>query len=92
MLAEQEHGAEMKGGYIDGKLECKTCGTITLIIPKDANEFTPISCSNCGETIGLWGDLQDDFAKQSRDVGVLELTDGRIRKTRAAKRPVKSTD
>ncbi|RUM95634.1 hypothetical protein EET67_21970 [Pseudaminobacter arsenicus] len=72
----------MKGGYLNGKLECKTCGTITLMIPTDADEFTMITCSKCGEPLGMWGDLQDEFARQAREATVLELSGGRIRKTR----------
>lgn len=75
------------GGYFNGKLECKTCGTITLSIPRDADEFTMITCSKCGRPLGMWGNLQDEFARQARDAGVIELNDGRIRKTRTPREP-----
>jgi hypothetical protein len=77
----------MKGGYLNGKLECKTCGTITMAIPEEADEFTPISCSKCGRVLGSWHELQDDFAKQAREATVLELSGGKIRKTRAPRGP-----
>lgn len=62
---------------LNHKLDCKSCGTILLDIPDDATEGTAIHCSQCGGYIGDWGELQDDFLKQSGH-GAFELKDGRI--------------
>ena len=63
---------------LDGKLDCKACGTIQMDIPADATDSTPISCSNCGAYLGRWGELQDDFAAQIRDANSLDLNHGTI--------------
>jgi hypothetical protein len=75
-----------KGGYLNGKLECKACGTITMAIPEDAGESTLIQCSKCGGALGTWGEIQDEFMRETRDINVLELDGGRIRKTKAGLR------
>ncbi|WP_415723022.1 hypothetical protein [Pseudaminobacter sp. NGMCC 1.201702] len=72
-----------ESGYLDGKLECKTCGTITMVIPEGAGESTLIQCSKCGGLLGTWGELQDEFMREARNIDVLELKGGRIRKTKA---------
>ncbi|MDP3895892.1 MAG: hypothetical protein Q8Q62_04380 [Mesorhizobium sp.] len=64
--------------YLDHKLDCKACGTILLDIPENATEATPIHCSKCGGYIGSWGELQDDFLRQSAH-GAFDLKDGRIK-------------
>ena len=70
----------MKGDYLDHKLECETCGTIYLNIPKGAGERTPIHCSTCDRYLGTWGELQNDFLAQTRNGnGTFELKDGRVR-------------
>lgn len=65
------------GKRLDHKLDCKRCGTIALDIPDNAAENTPIHCSSCGDLIGTWGALQDDFYRQSGH-GVFDLKDGNI--------------
>ena len=51
----------MSREYLDGKLECPHCGTVTLDLPNDATEDTRIHCSRCGHFLGTWGELQDVF-------------------------------
>jgi len=63
--------------WLDDKLDCKRCGTISLEIPDGAKESTPIHCSSCGDYLGTWGELQDDFYKQSSG-GIFDLKDGNI--------------
>ena len=70
--------AVMRGKFLNHKLECSTCGTIRLEIPELADENTLVRCSSCGQEIGAWGDLQDDFQKQSV-TGVFDLKHGKIR-------------
>ncbi|MCG6115121.1 MAG: hypothetical protein MEQ84_07965 [Mesorhizobium sp.] len=65
------------GKKLDHKLDCKRCGTITLDIPDDATDDTPIHCSLCHDFIGTWGELQDDFNRQAGR-GVFDLKDGQI--------------
>lgn len=70
----------MEGDFLDHKLDCKSCGTIYLNIPRDAGERTPIHCSTCNGYLGTWGELQNDFLAQAADSdGVFELRDGRIK-------------
>lgn len=66
---------------LDDKLDCKSCGTIQMDIPEDANDRTPIHCSNCGAYLGTWGELLDDFYKQIEDADTLDLNKGTITKT-----------
>ena len=66
------------GKRLDDKLDCKRCGTIALEIPDDAVESTPIHCSGCGDYMGTWGELQDNFDKQV-NVGAFDLEDGNIK-------------
>jgi DNA-directed RNA polymerase subunit RPC12/RpoP len=66
--------------YLDHKLECPYCGTIRLRIPAVATDSTEIKCDDCGELLGTWGDLQDDFAKQGGHDGVFRLSSGRIKR------------
>jgi hypothetical protein len=70
--------AALRGQYLNHQLECTNCGTIRLEIPERADEKTLVRCSSCGREIGAWGDLQDDFQKQSV-TGVFDLQDGKIR-------------
>ena len=67
-------------GYLDQKLECPSCGPIRLRIPDDATDSTEIKCDDCGEPLGTWGELQDDFASQGGDDGVFRLSRGRIKR------------
>jgi hypothetical protein len=66
--------------YSDHKLECPYCGTIRLRIPVDATDATEIKCDDCGKSLGTWGELQDDFAKQGGHDGVFRLSRGRIKR------------
>ncbi|WP_164747970.1 hypothetical protein [Mesorhizobium sp. M7A.F.Ca.CA.002.14.1.2] len=66
------------GRRLDDKLDCKACGTIQMDIPDDANESTPIHCSNCGAFLGEWGELQDDFYRQARGTEAFDLRNGTI--------------
>lgn len=63
--------------FLNEQLECPTCGKITLDIPDDATENTPISCSQCGTVLGTWGDLQDSFHRQ-QGKGVFDVKGGRF--------------
>jgi len=66
--------------YLDHKLECPYCGTIRLRIPVGATELTLIRCDDCGRTLGTWGEMQDDFAKQGGHDGIFRLSKGRIKR------------
>ena len=44
----------MSGQYLNGKLECPTCGTILLATPEEAAEDTPIKCAQCQTPRGTW--------------------------------------
>lgn len=67
------------GKWLDDKLDCKRCGVISLEIPSDATEDTPVHCSVCGDYLGAWGELQEDFHMQAGG-GVFDLKDGNIKK------------
>ena len=67
----------MSREYLNGRLECPTCGTIRLDIPEDAAEDTLVRCAQCHALMGPWGELQDDFIRQSGK-GVFDLREGRI--------------
>ena len=69
----------MSGEYLDGKLECPHCGTITLDLPDDATEDTPINCSRCGHYLGTWGELKDVFFRQAGE-GVFDVNKGRFKR------------
>lgn len=71
---------DMENDYLNHKLECKSCGTIYMDIPRDAREDTTIHCSTCHGYLGRWGELQNDLYRQIVDShGAFELKDGRIR-------------
>lgn len=59
--------------YLNHLLECPHCLTIRLRIPADANPETPISCDDCGAYLGIWDELQTDFANQGGQDGVFRL-------------------
>lgn len=63
--------------YLNEKLECPDCGTITLDIPDDAVETSQIHCSQCKKYLGEWGDLQDSFSRQA-GAGVFDVSLGRF--------------
>jgi hypothetical protein len=65
---------------LDDKLDCKKCGTIQMDIPADADDETAIHCSNCGDYLGTWGELQRDFAKQIGNVDSVDLDHGTMTK------------
>ncbi|BCG88347.1 hypothetical protein MesoLj113c_44570 [Mesorhizobium sp. 113-3-9] len=66
--------------YLNHRLECPHCLTIRLRIPADAQPDTWIVCSDCGEPLGTWDDLQTDFEKQGGNAGVFRLDKGRIKR------------
>lgn len=47
-------------------------------IPDDVTDDTPIHCSNCGAYLGTWGELVDDFARQTRSGETFDLNKGTI--------------
>ncbi len=63
---------------LDDKLDCKACGTVQMDIPDDVTDETPIHCSNCGAYLGTWGELVDDFAKQTHSGEMFDLNKGNI--------------
>lgn len=65
------------GKRLDPKLDYKRCGVITFDISDDATDSTPVHCSSCGDCLGTWGELQDDFHKKASG-GVFGLKDGNI--------------
>lgn len=79
LVAGKRAKCGMAKGYLDGKLECASCGTIRMLIPKKADDLTEIHCSSCGRYLGTWGELQDEFAREAGD-GTLEFNGGRIRR------------
>lgn len=66
------------GDFLDHQLECPFCLTIRLRIPADARADTKIFCSDCGEYLGTWDELQTDFQRQGGQRGVFRLDKGRI--------------
>jgi transcription elongation factor Elf1 len=71
--------SEVMETKLDHKLDCKRCGVIALEIPNNAVEDTPIRCSICGDVMGMWGQIQNDFYKQAAH-GVFNLDRGNITK------------
>ncbi|MDX8455164.1 hypothetical protein RFM98_20625 [Mesorhizobium sp. VK9D] len=70
----------MAGEYLNHQLECPYCGTIRLRIPKDAQPLTPIRCTDCGQYLGTWDEIQTDFERQGGTDGIFRLEKGRIEK------------
>lgn len=66
--------------YLDHQLECPFCLTIRLLIPSNVKPADPIFCTDCGEFLGLWDDLQKDFERQGGQNGVFRLDKGRIKR------------
>jgi hypothetical protein len=54
----------MQEEYLDHKLECPFCRMIRLRIPSHAGPNTRIVCDDCGQFLGLWEELEADFAAQ----------------------------
>jgi hypothetical protein len=67
----------MVAHFLDGRLLCPNCSTTTFDIPADTSEHSSIACSNCGQFLGLWGDLLNEFYKQD-GTGVFEVQQGRF--------------
>ena len=65
--------------YLDGKLECVSCGMILLDIPKNATDLSPIQCAKCSAFLGTWGEIQDEFLRELGK-GVFEANHGRLRR------------
>lgn len=63
---------------LGGKLVCKTCGLTQMTIPADAGEHTSISCSSCGAHLGKWGQLQNEFLKQTAGADTMDMKHGTI--------------
>jgi hypothetical protein len=62
---------------LNGKLECVSCGTILMDIPKDVEEFAIIRCAHCRSVLGTWGEVQDEFLRVK---GAFDLYPGRVRR------------
>lgn len=67
-------------GYLNHRLECPYCKTVRLRVPEDATPLTEISCNECGEYLGTWEEMLEDFDKQGGNDGVFRLSKGRIRR------------
>jgi hypothetical protein len=67
-------------GYLDHRLECPYCHTVRLCVPAEVTIFTEISCDDCGEYLGTWEEMLEDFDKQGGNDGIFRLEKGRIRK------------
>ncbi|UXN66572.1 hypothetical protein N8E89_26145 (plasmid) [Phyllobacterium sp. A18/5-2] len=63
---------------LDNKLVCPQCDTIYLTLTQNMSGYTPIHCSSCGEYLGTWGELEQDFIAQGGESGVFEMHDGQI--------------
>lgn len=63
---------------LNGKLECATCLTIYLRIPRNVDSDSPIFCMGCGTFLGRWFDLETDFIAQGGHDGIFELREGQI--------------
>ncbi|UXN66180.1 hypothetical protein N8E89_23595 (plasmid) [Phyllobacterium sp. A18/5-2] len=63
---------------LNNKLACPKCHTIYLTLTKNVGFDTPIHCSSCGEYLGTWGELEQDFIAQGGESGVFEMHDGQI--------------
>ena len=63
---------------LDNKLKCPNCRTIYLTLTQCVGFDTPIHCSSCGEYLGTWGELEEDFIAQGGESGVFEMHDGQI--------------
>jgi len=70
----------MTRARLDDMLDCKRCGRIQVTIPDNADEETPIHCSNCGGYLGLWGELQRDFVRQIANAESIDLNHGTMTK------------
>jgi hypothetical protein len=70
----------MEQEFLNHQLECPFCLTIKLRIPTKVKPSDPIRCSDCGEYLGTWDDLQSDFEKQGGQDGVFRLDKGRIKR------------
>jgi hypothetical protein len=70
----------MSDDFLNHKLECPFCLTIRLRIPANAGPETQIFCSDCGEYLGTWDDLQTDFEWQGGQNGVFRIDNGRIKR------------
>jgi hypothetical protein len=70
----------MSEEYLDHTIECPFCRTIRLRIPRDAGPDTRTVCDDCGRFLGLWGELEADFARQGGQNGVFSLNEGRIKR------------
>jgi hypothetical protein len=63
---------------LNNKLACPKCGTIYLTLTQNVTYSSPIHCSSCGEYLGTWGELEQDFIAQGGESGVFEMHDGQI--------------
>jgi hypothetical protein len=63
---------------LNHRLECTHCGTLYLKLPTVLSDESPIHCSTCGELLGRWIELEEDFNAQGGQSGVFELHDGQI--------------
>jgi formylmethanofuran dehydrogenase subunit E len=80
VVGQRRKNAVMVQEYLNHKLECPFCLTIKLRIPANAQPSDLIRCSDCGELLGTWDDLQSDFENQGGQDGVFRLDKGRIRR------------
>ena len=60
--------------------KCPNCGSNNFVLPKHANNDTPVVCTGCGNAMARWGDLR---------IGVLE--DVKEKKSAARAKAKKAT-
>lgn len=66
--------------YLHHRLECPRCLIVRLGVPEDVTPTTKIACSDCGEYLGTWEEMLEDFDNQGGSEGVFRLGKGRIRR------------
>lgn len=62
--------------YLNHRVECPYCLIVRLGVPEDVTPTTEITCSDCGEYLGTWEEMLEDFDKQGGQRGRVPAEEG----------------
>jgi hypothetical protein len=52
----------------DAPLRCPKCGSNKFIVPDNSTDDSLVTCADCGDMIGRWGDIRLGILEEAKDV------------------------
>lgn len=62
----------MSGFALTSRFACAACDCSAIMLPAALNDQSPVRCSGCGASLGLWG----EFKQQTRRIIMADVERG----------------